>query len=485
MNNAGYVRVFEDPNPPSPPLTSSTHASGGSVTTGACPSGDCTFHTFTSSGTFQVTDAALTTVDVLVVGGGGAGGTYGGGGGGGQVVESEGVSVGTNTVVTVGLGGPALSNGYDSVFGDVIAKGGLWNTNDDGAGGRSGGPNGNIGGLRDTCAWCNCKGGGGGGAGSPGNTGVGDGYGADGGDGIVSEMSGFNKYYGGGGAGMGITGISGDGGQGGGGNGRVSGKANTGGGGGGGCTAEGSTPGTGGSGIVIVRYTTPAPSAAPSSPSDAQNNAPSPSSEANKDDAKEKKEKAEKTRDTMLDGVTDAKLKKKAKLLADAAISGKKVKKMSAKLTAPDENTACSDYYTKAGLSSSLGACIATAASRRRSLAATTYDVSVFFSEAEVDDSTLTAAENSLKAEGVTGVETSDPIDPITELGTIDGVDSSTLETFKTEATAAAAMIPISPPPPTSPPPPPPPSLILDEDDHAAGLDGTLLAVVTTALLVL
>ena len=52
----------------------------------------------------------------------------------------------------------------------------------------------------------------------------------------------------------------------------------------------------------------------------------------------------------MLDGVTDAKLKKKAKLLADAAISGKKVKKMSAKLTAPDEDTACSDYYTKAGL---------------------------------------------------------------------------------------------------------------------------------------
>ena len=36
----------------------------------------------------------------------------------------------------------------------------------------------------------------------------------------------------------------------------------------------------------------------------------------------------------MLDGVTDAKLKKKAKLLADAAIGGKKVRKMSAKLTA-------------------------------------------------------------------------------------------------------------------------------------------------------
>ena len=143
---------------------------------------------------------------------------------------------------------------------------------------------------------------------------------------------------------------------------------------------------------------------------------PPSASPAAKKEAAETREKAEKTRDAMLTDVTNAKLKKKAKLLADAAISGKKVKKMSAKLTAADEDTACSDYYTKAGLSSSLGACIAAAASRRRSLAATTYDVSVFFSEAEVDDATLTAAENSLKAEGVTGVETSDPIDPISEL---------------------------------------------------------------------
>ena len=98
-----------------------------------------------------------------------------------------------------------------------------------------------------------------------------------------------------------------------------------------------------------------------------------------------------------------------------------------------------------------------------------------------MDEGTLIAAENSLKAEGVTGVETSDPIDPITELGTIDGVDSSTLDSFKTEAAAAAATMPPSPPPPPiSPPPPPPPSLILDEDDHAAGLAGILVALVAT-----
>jgi hypothetical protein len=196
------------------------------------------------------------------------------------------------------------------------------------------------------------------------------------------------------------------------------------------------------------------------------------------------KEKAEKSRDTMLNGVTDAKLKKKAKLLADAAISGKKVRKMSAKLSAPDEDTACSDYYTKAGLYRALGACVATAASRRRALAASTYDVSVFFSEAEVDEATMTAAANSLKAEGVTGVDTTNGIDPIAELKTIAGIDSNTVDAFKTEAAAAAAEAPLSPPPPLLPPPTPSPNLIQDEDDddHAPAVHG-LIFLLTMATL--
>ena len=85
----------------------------------------------------------------------------------------------------------------------------------------------------------------------------------------------------------------------------------------------------------------------------------------------------------------------------------------------------------------------------------------------------------------MTGVETSDPIDPITELGTIDGVDTSTLDSFKTEAAAAAATMPPSPPPPPiSPPPPGPPvpNLIQDDDDHAAGRQGFSVLLAMTAL---
>jgi hypothetical protein len=150
---------------------------------------------------------------------------------------------------------------------------------------------------------------------------------------------------------------------------------------------------------------------------------------------------AEKTRDKLLAGITDEKLKKKAKLLADAAIAGEKVKKMTAKLEAADAATACSDYYTKAKLSSDLGACVATVSSRRRgrSLAASTYQVNVFFRPSEVTSAQLTDASNSLKAEGVQGVTTESSVDPIAELKTVDGVDASTMATFETEAAAAAA----------------------------------------------
>ncbi|ACO68642.1 predicted protein [Micromonas commoda] len=182
---------------------------------------------------------------------------------------------------------------------------------------------------------------------------------------------------------------------------------------------------------------------------------------------KSAKEQAEETRDSILAGITDESLKRKAKLLADAAIGGNAVKKLTAKLTAPDADTACSDYYAKAGLSSSLGACVATAAAsgKRRRLAAAAYDVEVFFSSAEVDDDKLTKARDALKAAGIEAT-LDENVDPIAELKTINGVDASAVDTFKTQSTAAAAAVEKSPPPPPPPPnPPPPPKLVTDDTD--------------------
>ena len=73
MTDGGSVRVYKNPSAaaPSPASPSgscsSSRATGGTVTT----SGEYTIHTFTSSGTFEVTDSTLTAVDALVVGGGG------------------------------------------------------------------------------------------------------------------------------------------------------------------------------------------------------------------------------------------------------------------------------------------------------------------------------------------------------------------------------------------------------------------------------
>ena len=170
----------------------------------------------------------------------------------------------------------------------------------------------------------------------------------------------------------------------------------------------------------------------------------------------EKKKQAEKTRDSILGDITNTRLKAKAKLLADAAIAGVKVKRLKAKLTADSEDTACSDAFTKAGMSASDGACVATAASsrKRRSLSSTTYDVELMFSSSTVSDDALAAAELEMKNNGVEGVSSDTAVDPIAELKTVPGVDTSKLQTFETEASDAAEAAAESAAPPPAPPPP-------------------------------
>jgi len=268
-------------------------------------------HTFTSSGTFEVTTVGDATddrnqVDYLVIAGGGGGGanlsgvsTAGGSGGGAGgfrttvgtqgrlgTLDSKVTVTATSYSVTSGGGGAGAVRatgglgvkGTDSsvAFGSTITSegGGGGASRDNLAGGNGGsgggGNSGAAGGTGETnqgfdggSSTSTPSGGGGAGqAGTNGGTNFDIGY--AGGDGLANLLrTGSNETRaGGGGSGGRITGVAGSGGAGGGGAGGqgsqngFNGTANTGGGAGG---AGGSDPsaqngGAGGSGIVIIRY---------------------------------------------------------------------------------------------------------------------------------------------------------------------------------------------------------------------------------------
>jgi len=154
-------------------------ATGGTITT----SGDYKTHTFTSSGTFNVSQVGTDgTVSVTVVGGGGGGAgssryrsNYGGSGGSGGRRINQTVSVSGNVAVTVGAAGMqyesvcGLSNiecgrnhngnsGGTSSFGSVSATGGGGGTHgysQTGYGGSAGSPGGSAGtqGQNSTSPW--------------------------------------------------------------------------------------------------------------------------------------------------------------------------------------------------------------------------------------------------------------------------------------------------------------------------------------------
>lgn len=235
-------------------------------------------HTFTSSGTFQVT-AGKGDVETLIVGGGGGGGSYvGGGGGGGGVYDGSFKVVPASYTVTVGNGGSGGSgsgaadntNGQNSsVVGGTVSLialgGGTGSRFPDGAGaaGGSGGgaggcsagsgaggaaqqPSsatgglGNAGGAMSAVARSgnDTEGRGGGGSGS-GIAATNCSEPGDGATGRRSSISGTAYYYGGGGGGGGF--YPGDLGT------TRAGNGGAGGGGGGGAYQTG-TPGTGGTG---------------------------------------------------------------------------------------------------------------------------------------------------------------------------------------------------------------------------------------------
>ena len=240
-------------------------------------------HTFTSPGSFSVTEGQRNVEYLIIAGGGGGGYTAGGGGGAGGYKTGTSMTITPGTYpVTIGGGGAGAtvdgnngSKGADSSFNSVTSEGGGFGRHagasggDGGSGGGSGyttgtggsgtdypGPNqqgfpggdsGGGGGPQYTCA-------GGGGAGGAGESVIANTPGGDGGIGQASSINGTSTTRAGGGGGS-SGGGGGTGGPGGGGNGGFSlpgtggtaGTPNTGGGGGG-------TGHNGGSGIVIIAY---------------------------------------------------------------------------------------------------------------------------------------------------------------------------------------------------------------------------------------
>lgn len=267
-------------------------ATGGTITT----DGLYTVHTFTSSGTFQVTSGSGNVWYLVIAGGGSGGGAAnnlaGGGGAGGYLTNDAydyAVTVGSYTV-TVGAGGlpgtagrnPGLP-GADSVFDTITATGGGYGSSylagDGGLGGSGGGAPQAIGapqngGTRTASPVQGNDGGdypgsvnlsagaGGGGAGAAGTDCTVANTGSKGGDGLASTITGASVKRAAGGGGSGFT-TRGAGGDGGGGQGAiyadnscVAGTANTGSGGGAAGSAASVQGAAGGSGVVIVRYLT-------------------------------------------------------------------------------------------------------------------------------------------------------------------------------------------------------------------------------------
>jgi hypothetical protein len=255
------------------------------------------FHTFTTDGTFTVTNTGGVTFEIMVLAGGGGGGCQSGGGGGaGGMLIFENSLSNTSYSITVGAGGdggvfgvvPGYL-GFDSTFGTIATAyggggGGTYGISDGRDGGCGGGGSelgeltkglGTMGVVSSGTVISNLYYDGGdgfntgsmGGAGGGGTSAVGgsqtgaNSVGADGGAGTLY----YGTYYGGGGGGQGggtynppYTDIGGTGGVGGGGNGGIStanGDHATGygsGGGGGGTT--GGRGGDGSAGIVIISY---------------------------------------------------------------------------------------------------------------------------------------------------------------------------------------------------------------------------------------
>ena len=183
--------------------------------------------------------------------------------------------------------------------------------------------------------------------------------------------------------------------------------------------------------------------------------------------AEAKTASAKASRDSLLEDVVDEKAKMKATLLADAAIAGVKVMRVAMALITQSDDAACDQAFSKMRLDASDGACDVSNPSsadekrRRRLFADAARDVTVLVNPVSVNASKLTEALENLAAEGIAATTTE--TDPMEALRAIPGMDATLVESFATdaaaaaEATAAANQAVMRTPPPSPPPPSPPP----------------------------
>jgi hypothetical protein len=202
-----------------PPFT----ATGGTITT----DGSYKIHTFTSSGTFAVSDAAHGVMEYLLIAGGGAGGgstgycwSGGGGGAGGYIANTTFSVSAQNYSVVIGGGGGANNTGSGGAGGNssfagntAIGGGGGGNGSYPGGGSNGGGGgSGGGGGQGTTVTSGGSRVAGQGNVGSPSRTAAGGGYAGGGGGGLggaggyntagpggVNDITGSNVTYGTGG----------------------------------------------------------------------------------------------------------------------------------------------------------------------------------------------------------------------------------------------------------------------------------------------
>ena len=153
-------------------------------------------------------------------------------------------------------------------------------------------------------------------------------------------------------------------------------------------------------------------------------------------DVEELREKAEASRDALINTIMDPKAKKKAGILADAALTGVMVTKIEVLATAENGDLACNFVLQSSGIDARLAVCeaaMATSVSRRLlSVPNFIFDIDLITSVASVTREDIETAIVKLISSGLS--PTMSELDPVAELKSLPGVDDAAVSQFAKDA---------------------------------------------------